>query len=148
MAVAPVIPLAATDLYRTSGPPVAHCRVASVLPSFDPKQANEWRDGEGPFLPRNVWRQQTGNVCESLTRGTWVVVTGRIEQRSYETKEGDKRTVLKVEADGWERQPRPGREDPGASEGPGGYSDGLLSDDDRAASLCRCERTRRRGRRI
>jgi single-strand DNA-binding protein len=72
--------------------------VASVLRFFD-KQANEWRDGDGLFLTVNVWQQQAENIAESLTRGTRVIVTGRLKQRSYETKEGDKRTVLEVEAD-------------------------------------------------
>jgi len=80
------------------GQPVASFRVASV-PRFFDKQANEWRDGEGLFLTVNVWRQQAENVCETLVRGSRVIVTGRLKQRTYETKEGDKRTVLEVEAD-------------------------------------------------
>jgi hypothetical protein len=70
MAVAPVIPLAATDLdAMTRGPPVAHFRVASVPRYFD-KQANEWRDGEGLFLTVNVWRQQAENVCSPPGRAS------------------------------------------------------------------------------
>ncbi len=65
---------------------------------FD-KATNEWRDGDGLFLTVNIWRQQAEHVCESLNKGTSVVVTGRLKQRSCETKEGGKRTVYEVEAD-------------------------------------------------
>jgi single-strand DNA-binding protein len=84
--------------FTQQGQRVASFRVASTPHYFD-KTANEWRDGEGLFLTVNVWRQQAENVAESLTRGTRVVVTGRLKQRTYETKEGEKRTVLEVEAD-------------------------------------------------
>ncbi len=73
-------------------------RVASVPRVYD-KASGEWRDGEGLFLTVSVWTQQSENVWESVTRGTRVVVTGRLKQRSYETKEGEKRTVYEVEAD-------------------------------------------------
>ena len=62
--------------------------VASVPRYFD-KTANEWKDGEGLFLTVNVWRQQAENVSESVTRGTRVIVTGRLRQRSYEVSAGD-----------------------------------------------------------
>jgi single-strand DNA-binding protein len=76
--------------------------VASVPRYFD-KQADAWKDGEGLFFTVNVWRQQAENAAESLQRGTRVIVTGRLKlkQRSYETKEGEKRTVLEVEATTW-----------------------------------------------
>jgi single-strand DNA-binding protein len=84
--------------FTPAGQPVAKFRVPSV-PRYLDKTTNEWKDGDGLFLTVNVWRQQAENVAESLQRGTRVVVTGRLKQRSYETKEGDKRTVLEVEAD-------------------------------------------------
>ena len=59
----------------------------------------EWKDGDSLFLTCNVWRQAAENVAESLTRGTRVIVSGRLRQRSYETKEGEKRTVYEVEVD-------------------------------------------------
>ena len=63
------------------------------------KQTNEWKDGESLFLSCNVWRQAAENVAESLQRGMRVIVQGRLKQRSYETKEGEKRTVYEVEVD-------------------------------------------------
>ena len=83
--------------FTPAGQPVARFRIASVPRMFD-KAANEWRDGDGLFLTVNIWRQQAEHVCESLNKGTRVVVTGRLKQRSYETKEGEKRTVYEVEA--------------------------------------------------
>jgi single-strand DNA-binding protein len=84
--------------FTPAGQPVARFRIASVPRIFD-KTTSEWRDGEGLFLTVNVWRQQAEHVCESANKGTRVVVTGRLKQRSYETKEGEKRTVFEVEAD-------------------------------------------------
>ncbi len=84
--------------FTSSGQPVASFRVAST-PRFYDKQANEWRDGDGLFLTCNVWRQAAENVAESLTRGMRVIVSGRLRQRSYETKEGEKRTVMEIEVD-------------------------------------------------
>jgi single-strand DNA-binding protein len=72
--------------------------VAST-PRFLDKNTNEWKDGDSLFLTCNVWRQAAENVAESLTRGTRVIVSGRLRQRSYETKEGEKRTVYEVEVD-------------------------------------------------
>ena len=84
--------------YTPTGVPVANFRVASTPRSFD-KQANEWKDGQSLFLSCNVWRQQAENVAESLQRGMRVVIVGRLTQRSYETREGEKRTVFEVEVD-------------------------------------------------
>lgn len=84
--------------FAPNGNAVANFTVAST-PRFFDKQANEWRDGDTLFLRCNVWRQQAENVAESLQRGMRVVVQGRLKQRSYETKEGEKRTVYEVEAD-------------------------------------------------
>jgi single-strand DNA-binding protein len=63
------------------------------------RQTNEWKDGDSLFLSCNVWRQAAENVAESLQRGMRVIVTGRLKQRNYETKEGEKRTVYEVEVD-------------------------------------------------
>ena len=65
---------------------------------FD-RQSNEWKDGEALFLRCNIWREAAENVAESLTRGSRVIVTGRLKQRSFETREGEKRTVMEVEVD-------------------------------------------------
>jgi single-strand DNA-binding protein len=72
--------------------------VAST-PRYLDKNTNEWKDGDSLFLTCNVWRQAAENVAESLTRGMRVIVSGRLRQRSYETKEGEKRTVYEVEVD-------------------------------------------------
>ena len=77
---------------------VAKFRIAST-PRFMDKATNEWKDGESLFLTCNVWRQAAENCAESLTRGMRVIVQGRLKQRSYETKEGEKRTVFEVEVD-------------------------------------------------
>jgi single-strand DNA-binding protein len=84
--------------FTPSGQPVAKFRIAST-PRFYDKQASEWKDGDTLFLTVNVWRQAAENVAESLTRGSRVIVQGRLRQRSYETKEQEKRTVYEVEAD-------------------------------------------------
>jgi single-strand DNA-binding protein len=86
------------ELRFTSGQPVAKFRIAST-PRFYDKGAREWKDGDTLFLTVNAWRQAAENVAESLTRGSCVIVTGRLRQRSYETKEGEKRTVYELEAD-------------------------------------------------
>ena len=84
--------------YTPTGVAVANFRVASTPRTFD-RQANEWKDGDSLFLTCNVWRQAAENVAESLQRGMRVVVIGRLHQRSYETREGEKRTVFEVEVD-------------------------------------------------
>ena len=84
--------------FTPAGQPVARFRVAST-PRFLDKTTNEWKDGDSLFLTCNVWRQAAENVAESLTRGMRVIVSGRLKQRSYETKEGEKRTVYEVEVD-------------------------------------------------
>jgi single-strand DNA-binding protein len=131
--------------FTQQGQPVASFRVASVPRVYD-KESGAWKDGDGLFLTCTVWRQMAENACESLVRGTRVIVTGRLKQRSYETKEGDKRTVLEVEADdvaaslkfgsakvtkvsrsradsGTARSSGGAEVDPWATAGPGGYSD-------------------------
>jgi single-strand DNA-binding protein len=84
--------------FTPSGAAVANFTVAST-PRFLDKQTNEWKDGDALFLRCSVWRQAAENVAESLQRGARVIVTGRLRQRSYETKEGEKRTVYEVEVD-------------------------------------------------
>jgi len=84
--------------YTPTGQAVATFRVAST-PRFMDRQTNEWKDGESLFLSCNVWRQAAENVAESLQRGMRVIVQGRLKQRSYETKEGEKRTVYEIEVD-------------------------------------------------
>jgi single-strand DNA-binding protein len=84
--------------FTPTGQAVARFRIAST-PRFLDKTTNEWKDGEGLFLTCNVWRQAAENVAESLQRGMRVIVQGRLRQRSYDTKEGEKRTVYEVEVD-------------------------------------------------
>ena len=130
--------------FTPAGQPVAKFRVAST-PRFRDNSTGEWKDGDSLFLTCTVWRQAAENVAESLTRGMRVIVTGRLKQRSYETKEGEKRTVYELEVDevgpslrnasakvakvartgaaGATQQASGKSADPWASEGPGGYSD-------------------------
>src|ERR1700760_234905 len=84
--------------FTPAGQPVARFRVAST-PRFRDNSTGEWKDGDSLFLTCNVRRQAAENVAESLTRGMRVIVSGRLRQRSYETKEGEKRTVYEVEVD-------------------------------------------------
>jgi len=84
--------------FTPSGQPVATFRVAST-PRLRDNATGEWKDGDSLFLSCNVWRQAAENVAESLQRGMRVIVTGRLRQRNYETKEGEKRTVYEVEVD-------------------------------------------------
>lgn len=84
--------------FTQSGHAVANFRVASTPRTFD-RQTNDWKDGESLFLSCSVWRQYAENVAESLTKGTRVIVTGRLKQRSYETNNGEKRTVFEVDVE-------------------------------------------------
>jgi single-strand DNA-binding protein len=84
--------------FTPSGAAVANFTVASTPRTFD-KQANEWKDGETLFMRCSVWRDAAEHVAESLQRGTRVLVSGRLRSRSYETKEGEKRTVVEMEVD-------------------------------------------------
>ncbi len=84
--------------FTPSGAAVANFRIASTPRQFD-KQANEWKDGETLWLGCSVWRQAAENVAESLTKGTRVIVQGRLKSRSYETREGEKRTVFEIDVD-------------------------------------------------
>ena len=84
--------------FTPSGAAVANFRIASTPRTFD-KQSNEWKDGDALFLSCSVWRQAAENVAESLQKGMRVVVQGRLKQRSYETREGEKRTVFEIQVD-------------------------------------------------
>jgi single-strand DNA-binding protein len=84
--------------FTPSGAAVANFRIASTPRTFD-KQTNEWKDGDSLFLSCSVWRQAAENVAESLQRGMRVVVSGRLKSRTYETREGEKRTVFEIEVE-------------------------------------------------
>jgi single-strand DNA-binding protein len=84
--------------FTSSGKPVAQFRVAST-PRVRDQATNEWKDGESLFLTCSVWQQAAENVAESLQRGMRVIVSGRLKQRSYETKEGERRTVYEVDVE-------------------------------------------------
>ena len=84
--------------YTPTGQAVCNFTVAST-PRFLDKATSEWKDGDSLFLSCNAWRQLAENAAESLQRGMRVIVTGRLKQRSYETKEGEQRTVYEVEVD-------------------------------------------------
>lgn len=84
--------------FTPSGSAVANFTIASTPRTFD-KNSNEWKDGETLFLRSSVWREAAENVAESLTKGMGVIAQGRLKSRSYETKEGEKRTVIEFEID-------------------------------------------------
>ena len=84
--------------FTPSGAAVANFTVASTPRSFD-KNSNEWKDGETLFMRCSVWREAAENVAESLTRGMAVIVSGRLQSRTFETKEGEKRTVIELACD-------------------------------------------------
>ena len=84
--------------FTPSGAAVANFRIASTPRTFD-RQSNEWKDGETLFLSCAVWRQAAENVAESLQKGMRVLVTGRLKSRTFETREGEKRTVFEIDVD-------------------------------------------------
>src|SRR3954470_4150884 len=84
--------------FTPQGAAVANFTVASTPRTFD-RQAQEWKDGDALFMRCSVWRDAAEHVAESLSRGTRVICQGRLRQRSYETKEGEKRTVVELEVD-------------------------------------------------
>ncbi|WDF33323.1 single-stranded DNA-binding protein [Arthrobacter agilis] len=84
--------------FTPSGSAVANFTIASTPRTFD-RQTNDWKDGETLFLRASVWREAAENVAETLTKGTRVVAQGRLKSRSYDTKEGEKRTVMELEVD-------------------------------------------------
>ena len=84
--------------YTQNGLAVANFTIASTPRTFD-RQANDWKDGEALFLRASVWREFAEHVAGSLTKGSRVIASGRLKQRSYETKEGEKRTTIELEID-------------------------------------------------
>src|SRR5689334_533296 len=84
--------------FTPSGAAVASFTIASTPRTFD-RNSNEWKDGEALFLRCSIWRQAAENVAESLTRGMRVIASGRLKQRSFETREGEKRTVIELDVD-------------------------------------------------
>jgi len=82
--------------FTPAGAAVANFTIASTQRTFD-RSSNEWKDGESLFLRCSVWREAAENVAESLTKGMRVILSGDLKQRSYETKEGEKRTVIELE---------------------------------------------------
>ncbi|KQN99665.1 single-stranded DNA-binding protein [Arthrobacter sp. Leaf234] len=84
--------------FTPSGAAVANFTIASTPRTFD-RQSNDWKDGETLFLRASAWKDMAENVAESLTKGTRVVAQGRLKSRSYDTKEGEKRTVMELEVD-------------------------------------------------
>jgi len=129
--------------FTPSGAAVANFRVASTPRTFD-RQANEWKDGEALFLSCSIWRQAAENVAESLQKGMRVIVQGRLKARSYETREGERRTVFEIDVDevgpslryatakvtrttrqgGGQGGPAGGYEDPWSSSAPQGHPQG------------------------
>ena len=81
-----------------SGAAVCNWTIASTPRTFD-RQSNEWKDGDPLFLPCSIWRQAAEHVAESLTKGMRVIVQGRLKSRSYETREGEKRTVFEIDVE-------------------------------------------------
>lgn len=84
--------------YTQNGLAVANFTIASTPRTFD-RQANEWKDGEALFLRASVWREFAEHVSQSLTKGSRVIAQGRLKQRSFETQQGEKRTVIELEVD-------------------------------------------------
>ena len=122
--------------FTPGGAAVANFTVASTPRSFD-RQSNEWKDGDTLFLRCSVWRQAAENVAESLHRGTRVIVQGRLKQRSYETREGEKRTVIELEVDevgpslrfATAKVAKTSRGSGGGGGGGGGFGGGAQTDD-------------------
>lgn len=117
--------------FTPSGAAVANFRVASTPRTYD-RQSGEWKDGESLFISCSVWRQAAENVAESLQRGMRVIVQGRLKSRSYETREGEKRTVFEIDVDevgpslrsATAKVTRAMRSGPGGESGGGGFGGG------------------------
>ncbi|WP_296089207.1 single-stranded DNA-binding protein [uncultured Corynebacterium sp.] len=84
--------------FTPAGAAVANFRVASTPRRYN-SQTNQWEDGEAMFLTCNVWRQAAENVAETLSKGMRIIVTGRLKQRSFQTREGENRTVFEIDVD-------------------------------------------------
>lgn len=117
--------------FTPSGAAVANFTIASTPSSFN-RQTNAWEDGETLFLRCSIWRQAAENVAESLQRGMRVVAQGRLKSRSYETREGEKRTVFELECDeigpslryATAKVTKASRQSGGGQGGGGGYNQG------------------------
>ncbi len=116
--------------FTPSGAAVANFTIASTTRLMD-KQTQEWKDGDTIFMRCAVWRQYAENVAESLTRGSRVIATGRLKQRSYETKEGEKRTVVEMDVDdvGPALKNATAKVTKVARQGGGGFGGGAPADD-------------------
>lgn len=118
--------------YTQNGLAVANFTIASTPRTFD-RQANEWKDGEALFLRASVWREFAEHVAGSLTKGSRVIAQGRLKQRSYETKEGEKRTSIELEIDEIGPSLRYATaqvtrtQSSGGGRGPGGFGGGALA---------------------
>lgn len=124
--------------YTQNGLAVANFTIASTPRTFD-RQANDWKDGEALFLRASCWREFAEHVAGSLTKGSRVIATGRLKQRSYETKEGEKRTAIELEVDEIGPSLRYAtaqvtRASGGAGAGGGGRSQGAVADEPWGAS--------------
>jgi single-strand DNA-binding protein len=122
--------------FTPSGAAVANFRVASTPRTYD-RQTGEWKDGESLFISCSVWRQAAENVAESLQRGMRVIVQGRLKSRSYETRDGEKRTVFEIDVDevgpslrnATAKVSKTMRSGPGGDQGGGGYGGGQPQND-------------------
>jgi len=127
--------------YTQAGLAVANFTIASTPRTFD-RASNDWKDGEALFLRASVWREFGEHVAGSLTKGSRVIVTGRLKQRSYETKEGEKRTSFEIEVDeigpslryATAQITRTSSREGGSGGGAGGASRGQVADEPWAAS--------------
>ena len=115
--------------YTQNGLPVANFTIASTPRNFD-RAANEWKDGEALFLRASVWREFAEHVAGSLTKGSRVIATGRLKQRSYETREGEKRTSIELEIDEIGPSLRYATAQVTRAAGGGGQSRGQVSSDE------------------
>lgn len=114
--------------YTQSGLAVANFTIASTPRTFD-RAANDWKDGEALFLRASCWREFAEHVAGSLTKGSRVVATGRLKQRSYETKEGEKRTAIELEVDEIGPSLRYATAQVTKAAGGGGRSQGAVADE-------------------
>lgn len=118
--------------YTASGAPVANFTVASTPRTFD-RNSGQWKDGETLFMRCSVWRDVAENIADSLTKGTRVIVQGRLQQRSYETRDGQQRTTVELAVDEVGPSLRYARaqltRNPSNFGGGGGYNQGGRSND-------------------
>jgi single-strand DNA-binding protein len=136
--------------FTPSGAAVANFRIASTPRTYD-RQTGEWKDGESLFLSCSVWRQAAENVAESLQRGMRVIVQGRLKSRSYDDREGNKRTVFEIDVDevgpslrsATAKVTRAMRSGPGGEGGGGGFGGGGGGTRVPATAAARCRSAER-----